>query len=129
MNWTNNRPSADGWYWFRETGPLAPSWKQPEPVRVFWYEHDACWHCGALTLDLWLNRFPGQFAGPIPEPRGQECGVLESPWTGARQEYRPDTGGGLTERAVEIAGILKDSTGIVLTVAQVADIAEHLMKK
>lgn len=57
MNWTNEKPTAPGWYWNRSKLHTADEWF----VQIVKREHSS--H-GAHNTDF----MDGQFAGPIPEP-------------------------------------------------------------
>jgi hypothetical protein len=65
MTWTHEKPTVPGWYWYH-----MPS-LHTEPSMVYF---------DAINVRVWFPRqdryysfddLPGEFAGPIPEPKGE----------------------------------------------------------
>jgi hypothetical protein len=78
MNWTNNKPSVAGWYWWLADGPQI---RRADGSTYF---------PGLIT---------GQFAGPIPEP--SECDrVFDEAMALAGAKRCPKCGEWITHGAV-----------------------------
>jgi hypothetical protein len=68
LTWTIDKPTTQGWYWYRET-PMSP----PHPVKIFstggqqryvWPLNDF----EATIVTKELAHCPGEFAGPLESP-------------------------------------------------------------
>jgi hypothetical protein len=63
MEWETQYPLMAGWYWFQVPG------KRPEVVEVF--HTGTAWYCMYAREATPLHNLHGQWAGPLPLPRGQ----------------------------------------------------------
>lgn len=62
MEWTTDKPSKPGWYWWRTEGSV-------EITRVYimvWNEADQ--EVRPWCSWGWIAQLEGEWAGPIPEP-------------------------------------------------------------
>ncbi len=58
MKWTFEKPTEEGWYWFRED----------ENDNIYPYYIQKRGDALCIRGLGWLNDFDGQFAGPMPTP-------------------------------------------------------------
>lgn len=64
MNWTNERPTAAGWYWWR-----ALEHEDAKPCRLLDGGDLLYFNAKETWCRCPIRHLAGQFAGPIPEPR------------------------------------------------------------
>lgn len=72
MNWTTEKPTAPGWYWYRSGLGDEGDWEQSKPIVI-----EISFFCNRDTLRAFMSSSDcvyyledahGEFAGPIPEP-------------------------------------------------------------
>lgn len=109
MNWTKEKPTAPGWYWVRENpGNFGAFATIPKPVRVIWTD-DRGWLCDGWQLDVWCKRFPGEFAGPIPEPeaRNRDAKLIDALTNMIDENIRKGRCGTYDEWQAEVERVLR----------------------
>ena len=70
MGWTKKKPTAVGWYWFKDNGSGVATMEFVDESDLACANDDFCPHCRARAYSC--LHYPGLWAGPIPEPGDTE---------------------------------------------------------
>jgi hypothetical protein len=88
MNWTNEKPTKPGWYWWREN--KVKGYERTHIIHVFGTALNGLAIISGWSgmLDETVKEFGGQFAGPIPEPssKSETVHCLKCNWRGHESE-------------------------------------------
>lgn len=67
MNWTREKPTKEGWYWY-----VDKPGDEPRPCLIFLEECALSFIAMGWNMDMALARIKGLFYGPIEMPEGPE---------------------------------------------------------
>lgn len=70
MNWTNEKPTAPGWYWYKNPAHGHDAEKDADIIDIDPVEDEALFP-GEYASRL-LSMLTGEFAGPIPKPGAEQ---------------------------------------------------------